>query len=351
MFRLPGRSYRGPLPRLTSDEIDLRNRLLQHVHTLAADIGERNVLRPSALKRASDYIETTFKSYGYLPAPQSYEIVPAFPPSQRYSPPSQSYDEVSPGLARCPRTTADGSAPALTVRNIEAEIRGFSDEILIIGAHYDTVPGCPGANDNASGIAAILEIARLFVSRTFGRTVRFVAFVNEEPPFFTTDTMGSSVYARRSRARGENIVGMFSLETIGYYSQERRSQQYPGGIFQIFFPDTGDFLAFVSNIASRRLLRSAGRHFRSTTKFPSEGAAAPADIPGVSWSDHWSFWQQGYPAVMLTDTAPYRYPHYHLPTDTPDKLDYDSFARVVMGLSRMFAELAGHTSPGSGSRF
>jgi Zn-dependent M28 family amino/carboxypeptidase len=225
--------------------------------------------------------------------------------------------------------------------NIDTERSGSTDEILVIGAHYDSVSGCPGANDNASGVAALIELARIVRPDTGRRTIRFVAFANEEPPFFMTDAMGSVVYARACRARGERIVGMFSLETIGYYTSDRGSQQYPGpALFHRLYPDTGNFIGFVSNFASRRLMREAGREFRRRTTFPSEGVAAPAGVPGIGWSDHWSFWQQGYPAVMITDTAPYRYPHYHQVSDTPDKLNYDSYARVVMGLAHTFSALA-----------
>lgn len=226
------------------------------------------------------------------------------------------------------------------VRNIDAQHGAPADGILVIGAHYDSVAGCPGANDNASGVAAVLELSRLLRGDAGRLAIRFVAFANEEPPFFMTEAMGSRVYARRCRERGEQIAGMFSLETIAYYSNERGSQQYPGpALFQRLYPDTGNFIGFVSNVASRKLLRDAGGEFRRRGAFPSEGVAAPADIPGIGWSDHWAFWQEGYPAVMLTDTAPYRYPHYHQPSDTPDKLDYDSFARVVWGLKEMFAAL------------
>ncbi len=305
MFGLPGRSYRGPFLPLTSDELRVRDALTRHVGMLAGDIGERHVRRPQALARAADYIEREFAAHGLRPESQEYV------------------------------------ASAVKVRNIEAERRGPADGILLIGAHYDSVAGCPGANDNGSGVAALLELSRLLTQDDAKRTIRFVAFVNEEPPFFMSDAMGSVVYARRCRERGENIVGMFSLETIGYYSDERGSQQYPGSkLFHTLYPETGNFIGFVANIASRTLMRNAGREFRRTTQFPSEGAAAPADIPGVGWSDHWSFWQQGYPAVMLTDTAPYRYPHYHQPTDTPDKINYASLARVVVGLGRTFSALA-----------
>jgi Zn-dependent M28 family amino/carboxypeptidase len=304
MFRIPGRSYRGPFLALSSEELAVRDELLDHVHTLAGKIGERHVHRPKALADAADYIGQQFAATGYAPRSQAY------------------------------------STHSTTVRNIEAERSGSSREILLIGAHYDSVPGCPGANDNASGVAAVLAISRLLAHDSAPCTIRFVAFVNEEPPFFMTDSMGSVVYARRCRAKDEKIAGMFSLETIGYYSNERGSQQYPGpALFHRLYPDTGNFIGFVANISSRHLMREAGREFRRVAKFPSEGAAAPADIPGVGWSDHWSFWQEGYPAVMITDTAPYRYPHYHQATDTPDKLSYDALARVVVGLSRTFAAL------------
>src|SRR5687768_12304131 len=305
MIGLPGRSYRKPLPPLTPDEICLRDRLIGHVDALAGLIGERNVYRRGSLDRAAGYIEQQFSANGYVPGSQQYRVADAI------------------------------------VRNIDAQHAASSESILIIGAHYDSVSGCPGANDNASGIAAVLELSRLLGDDGQQRGVRFVAFANEEPPFFMSELMGSRVYARRCRERGERIAGMFSLETIGYYSNETNSQRYPGpALFQRLYPNTGNFIGFVSNFASRKLLRDAGREFRRRARFPSEGASAPADIPGIGWSDHWSFWQEGYAAIMLTDTAPYRYPHYHLASDTPDKLDYDSFARVVWGLKEMFSALA-----------
>jgi Zn-dependent M28 family amino/carboxypeptidase len=279
---------------------------VRHIRVLAGEIGERHLGRPAALAQAADYIEEQFAGLKYAPLSQKFAVL------------------------------------STDVRNIEATRESRGNDIVVIGAHYDSVSGSPGANDNASGVAALLELAHLLALETSGRTYRFVAFVNEEPPYFMSEFMGSVVYARHCRARGDKIAGMFSLETIGYYSEERRSQHYPGPpLFRLLYPDTGNFIGFVANIASRRLLRDAGRAFRSTTRFPSEGAAAPEDIPGVGWSDHWSFWQEGYPAVMITDMAPYRYPHYHQPTDTPDKLSYDALARVVVGLSRMFRSLGG----------
>ena len=193
---------------------------------------------------------------------------------------------------------------------------------------------------SSHAVAAVLELARLFREAKPARTLRLVAFVNEEPPFFKTNQMGSRVYARRSKERGENIVAMFSLETIGYYSEQPGSQRYPFPL-GLFYPSRGDFLAFVSNFSSRPLLHEAIAVFRRQAEFPSQGVAAPALLPGVDWSDHASFWEQGYPALMLTDTALYRYPWYHSAQDTPDKVDYARLARVVGGLRAMLAELAG----------
>jgi Zn-dependent M28 family amino/carboxypeptidase len=271
---------------------------------LAGTIGQRNVYTRGSMTRASEYIEEQFTANGYVPGSQEYSV--------------------------------NGTR----ARNIDAQQVTSIDGGLVIGAHYDSVVGCPGANDNGSGVAALLELSRLLADHAKTRPIRFVAFANEEPPFFMTEMMGSRVYARRCRARGERIVGMFSLETIGYYSNTPGSQQYPGpAIFSKLYPDTGNFIGFVSNVVSRTLMRSAGREFRRHAEFPSEGVAAPAEIAGIGWSDHWAFWQEGYLAVMLTDTAPYRYPHYHLPSDTPDKIDYDSLARVVWGFRQMFAAL------------
>ena len=191
--------------------------------------------------------------------------------------------------------------------NLEVEIIGSEkpDEIVVIGAHYDSLEGTTGANDNGSGVAALLAIARAFGDKQPVRTLRFVAFTNEEPPFFQSDDMGSLVYARRCSERNENIVAMLSLETIGYYTDEERSQDYPSGLMDFVFPTTGNFISFVGNIKSRKLLGDVAGSFRQYAKFPSVAAFLPEDIVGVGWSDQWSFWQYGYPAIMVTDTAPF----------------------------------------------
>jgi Zn-dependent M28 family amino/carboxypeptidase len=275
----------------------LESRLRAHVQALAGTIGERSVFRPDGLEAAARYIARDLEASGFQPASQPF------------------------------------TALGREVRNIEAELSGTKrpEEIVVLGAHYDSVEGCPGANDNGSGVAALLELARALKSSALERTVRFVAFVNEEPPFFQGPQMGSVVSARRSRARGERIVGMISLETIGYYTHAPKTQQYPAPL-GLLYPSTGNFIGMVGNVRSRQLLTRVATAFRAATTFPIQSAVAPASLPGVGWSDHWAYWQEGYPAIMLTDTAPYRYPHYHTMHDTPDKLLYPQFAQVVAGV-------------------
>jgi len=305
MIRMPGRSHTGRLPALTEDEVRICERLRKHVRILAGDIGERSIWRPGSLNASAQYIEESFRSEGCSVARQEFDV------------------------------------QGTIVANIEAVVNGTSGlkEIVLVGAHYDTVPGSPGANDNASGIAAILELARLLSSRNSTREIRLVAFANEEPPFFRTRYMGSRVYASRSRKQGEDIVAMLSVETIGHYSHAKGSQTYPFP-FGFFYPGSGNFIGFVGNLASQSLVRRCVASFRQHTAFPSEALCAPGWVTGVGWSDHWSFWREGYPAAMITDTALFRDQCYHTISDTPEKLDYDSSARVVGGIGRLVTEFA-----------
>lgn len=306
MTRMPGRSHKGPLAPLSQRELAIRDELRAHIVMLAATIGERNLGRYQALNASADYISKTLREMGYGVREQSFSV--------------------------------EGK----TVKNLEAELPGKSrvEEIILLGAHYDSVTGSPGANDNATGVAALLSLARLARPQRFARTVRFVAFVNEEPPYFQTRHMGSGVYARGSSKRGERIAAMLTLETIGFYSDVELSQSYPFP-FSFFYPNTGNFIAFVGNLASRELAQRIVAVFRKHTRFPSEGVAAPSLIPGVGWSDHWSFWEEGYPAIMVTDTALFRYGQYHTAEDTPEIIDYERMARVVAGVAQVLGELAG----------
>lgn len=267
------------------------------------------MFRPRALRRAEEYIERAWRGQGYEVVRQEYRV--------------------------------GGEKWA----NLEVTRRGRSrpSAILLIGAHYDSVMGSPGANDNATGVAAMLEIARSFTAVEPAASVRFVAFVNEEPPFFKTAQMGSRVYAQLARARGDDIRAMVSLETIGYYSDAPGSQQFPfpSWLYDLAFPDTGNFVIFASNWGSRAVMRRAEALFRAKSDFPIESISTFEVVPGVDWSDHDSFWQAGYPAFMVTDTALYRYPHYHGPTDTPDKVNYEALMRVTQGLAHTFRDFSG----------
>ncbi len=311
MFRIPAKTYRGPLPPLTEEQKLLRNQLLKDVTKLAGEIGDRNVSTEyENLCKAADFIEESLVEADYKVLRQVYE-------------------------------TSLYSLKGRECYNLEVEITGSekSDEIVVIGAHYDSVEGTPGANDNASGVAAILALAREFAGKKTVRTLRFVAFTNEEPPYFLSDDMGSFVYAVRCRERNENIVAMLSLETIGYYTDDKGSQSYPLGLMGFVYPTTGNFISFVGNIKSRTLLRDVVGLFRQYAKFPSEAAFLPEYIAGVAWSDQWSFWRNGYQGVMVTDTAPFRYPYYHTHEDTPEKIDYDRLAYLVSILEKVVARL------------
>lgn len=280
----------------------LEERLRRHVHVLAGEIGERHVRRPQALRAAAAYIRGEFEALGFAVAAQGYD------------------------------------AHGVRCENLEVALPGSrrAGGIVLAGAHYDTVEGSPGADDNASGVAGLIEIARELRESPPGRRVKLVAFVNEEPPFFPFGPMGSAVYAKAARARGDDIRVMLSLEMLGCYRDGPGSQAYPP-FLKWFYPAHGNFIAFVSNLRSRRALAEVADAFRAHCDFPAERLASPAFVPGVSWSDQRSFWRAGYPGVMVTDTAFYRNPHYHRPTDTPERLRYPEMARVVLGLARTLA--------------
>ena len=270
----------------------LEERLREHVYELAKD--QRNV----DLERPARYIEQAFAAQGLAPA--SHEFMSA----------------------------------GRRVRNVEVNP---PDATLVVGAHYDTVPGCPGADDNASAVAALIELAGMLESEKL--PIRFVAFANEELPYFMGPDMGSWVSAKRSRDRGERISAMLSLEMLGYYSDKPGSQRYPPPL-GLFYPDRANYIAFVGDLGAFGLVRKSVLAFRKHSDFPSEWLVGPAFIPGVTRSDHWSFRNLGFPAIMVTDTAYNRNPHYHRPSDTPDTLDYARMAEVTLGIAGVLRELA-----------
>ena len=305
MLAVPGTPHRGSLPALTADERALAANLKTHIAAIGAR--EHNIDHYDELEKAARYIERVLAGYGYQPV-----------------------------LQRFPVRGKD-------VRNIEATVEAAKPdaETIVVGAHYDSAIGTPGANDNSTGTAAVLELTRLLspLAGKSGKRIRLVLFVNEELPYFGTDDMGSLQYAKKLAERSERVTAMYSLETLGYYSDAAGSQRYPAP-FGLVLPDRGDFISFVGMLGSRPLLQDAMRSFRSHTPFPTIGGVSPGFIPGIAWSDHWAFAQHGFQALMITDTALFRYPHYHKPTDTPDKIDNERLARVVKGIERVVRDQA-----------
>jgi Zn-dependent M28 family amino/carboxypeptidase len=290
-------------------ELTIEN-LRRHVDRLAGLIGPRHVGKPKALVAAALLIENEFRAAGYDVERQPY--------------------------------VASGAS----VENLVAELPGSRrrDEILILGAHYDTIPETPGADDNASAVAVLIEVVRLLHEFRPQRTIRFVSFPCEEPPHFHTGEMGSQIYARRCRERNENIVGMLCLEMVGYFSTQAGSQQIPDSLprwSRTFLPTRGDFLAAVGNLRSWRLLWQFRRGFKRATQLPLLSLALPERIHEIRLSDNSSFWDQGYPSLMLTDTSFLRNPHYHRQSDTPETLDYERMAEVVSGVAGAVRFIAG----------
>lgn len=305
MTTMPGKSFRGALPPFSQEELRLAAQLEVHIRKLADEIGDRHQEKPGSLEKSAQYIAGVFQGLGLKVEEQIYQV---------NGQPVSNLEVVIPGRTR-------------------------PDEIVITGAHYDTYLGSPGADDNASGIAAVLELARHLKDLKLDRTVRLVAFTQEERPNGKNGTMGSQVYARRCRERGENVVAMLALESMAYYSEEPGSQWYPPP-FSFIYPRTGNFIGFIGNLNSKWLVHRCLTKFRQTVSFPSEGVASWEWVPGVSSSDHDSFWKEGYPGLMVTCTAPFRNPHYHKHDDITDKLDFPKFARVVSGVKAVMIDLA-----------
>jgi Zn-dependent M28 family amino/carboxypeptidase len=301
----PRQPFAGPLPALTASDRALAASLKRHVVAVASE--PHNLDYYPALEAAATYIERTLRETGYEPSLQIYEV--------RGRP----------------------------VRNIEVVFEPANatreTPTIILGAHYDSPDDSPGANDNGTGVAAALEVARSlfgFTPRT--HRLRLVFWVNEEAPYGHTPDMGSWQHAKRLSDAGERVTGMFALETLGYFSDEPGTQKFPQP-FGLVYPDTGNFVAFVGLPGSRSFLRKSLAAFREETAFPSIGGVAPGFLEGIANSDHWAYHQFGFPALMITDTAPFRNPYYHQLDDTPDNVDYESLARITAGIERMLREI------------
>jgi hypothetical protein len=303
MLAMPGHSFSGALPALDDRQQQAAERLRRDVAQLAGTIGERSRRTPLVLAAAADWIEARFRELGFPVREQVFHEY---------------------GLA---------------LRNLEIRVPGDDDRagVFVVGAHYDTVPGSPGADDNASGVAVLLELARRARDWHPAVPLLLVAFANEEAA--GGSEAGSSHFARALVVdRGERVRGMWSFEMLGYYADAAGSQAYPPGV-KYFFGDRADFIGFVGNLGSRSLVRRSVGLFREHARLPSEGIAATELLRDIARSDHASFWHHQVPALMVSDTANFRYRHYHRGTDTPDRLDYRRMALLVDGLEATLKEL------------
>jgi Zn-dependent M28 family amino/carboxypeptidase len=278
--------------------------LEQHVKILCADFFPRDHRHPENLFRAAEYIRKQFQQSGAAIYEHSYEV------------------------------------EGLHYKNVMAEYGPDSPSVIIMGAHYDAVIGSPGADDNASGVAGILELARLFSNTPLSSRVILCAYTLEEPPFFASDLMGSAVHARALQDEKIDVNLMICFEMIGFFSDEPDSQLYPLPFLNLYYPSTGNFIAIVDQFFSTQAWQMK-RWMLQTTDLPVYSINAPKWLPGVDWSDHRNFWNQGYPAVMITDTAFYRNQSYHSADDTPETLDYEKMAQVVHGAYSYVLSLAG----------
>lgn len=296
---------------MTGDRDTIEANLRLHVDRLAGLIGPRTLSKPKTIVATIGYIEGQWSEMGYSITRECYDAL-------------------------------DDEATNLIVEKAGTK---RADEIVLLGAHYDTVFTTPGADDNASAIAVMLEVSRLLREHISQRTARYVAFACEEPPYFNVDAMGSQHHARVSRQRGDNIVGMLCLEMVGYYSLHKGSQAIPPAIPQWlhrFLPKRGNFLAAVGNLPSWKLNWQFRRGFRrGTRRMPLFTICLPEKINEIRLSDNSSFWDQGFPALMLTDTSFLRNPNYHQATDTPETLDYPRMTEVTLGVAAAMRRLLG----------
>jgi Zn-dependent M28 family amino/carboxypeptidase len=279
-------------------------RLEAHVRKLSVELSPRSIGSLENLDRVAAYISGELTQAGGAVSEQGYRVE------------NQSY------------------------RNVIARFGPDTPERIVVGAHYDAFGGLPGADDNASGVAGLIELARLLGAQTPATRVDLVAFSTEEPPYFGTTGMGSSVHAQSLQKENVSVRAMLSLEMIGYFSDARGSQQFPAGILSAFYPSTGDFIGVVGRVSDGLLARRVKAAMSAASPLPVYSISAPSVIPGIDFSDQLNYWHAGYGAVMITDTAFYRNLNYHTPRDTAEKLDYKRMALVVEGAYAAVIDLA-----------
>lgn len=292
------------LPRMP-DKVDTST-LRERVEILSQRFVPRDSDHPEILIEASEYISSEFRSTGARVGYQEFEVA-----YKRY-------------------------------RNVIAEYGPETSDVVVIGAHYDTAGDQPGADDNASGVAGLLELGRLLSRARLQSKVVLAAYVLEEPPHFRTGAMGSAAHARSLRERGISVKLMISLEMIGYFSDQENSQDFPLPMLKLFYPSRGNFILVVDRLFSNRA-QELKKWMSAASDLPVYSINAPAIIPGVDFSDHLNFWNNGYPAVMVTDTSFYRNDAYHTRRDTADRLDYQKMAQVVLGVYNYLIKTNGKT--------
>lgn len=280
-------------------------RLEAHVRKLSIEFSPRDVTRVQNLDSAASYIASEFKQTGATVVEQPYRV--------------------------------EGTS----FRNIIATFGPETEERIVVGAHYDTAGPLPGADDNASGVAGLIELARLLGAQPPAMRVELVAFSTEEPPYFRTTGMGSSVHAEwlRNNANAK-VRAMLSLEMIGYFSDARGSQHFPAGVLAAFYPSTGNFIGVVGRVSDGLLARRVKKSMSNAAPLPVYSISAPSFVPGIDFSDQLNYWRAGYNALMITDTAFYRNQNYHTANDTVEKLDFKRMAMVVEGVYAAVNDLA-----------
>ena len=282
------------------------SRLQAHVRKLSVELSPRDEGHIENLDRVATYIKDEFTQATALVSEQPY------------------------------------SRQGKSYRNVIAQFGPESDERIVVGAHYDAAGPLPGADDNASGVAGLIELARLFGRQQPPMRVELVAFTLEEPPYFGTTGMGSSIHAESLRKQNIRVRAMLSLEMIGYFSDAPNSQHFPVGILSAFYPSTGNFISVVGRLSDWSLVRRTKATMRNASPLPVYSINAPIFVPGFDFSDHLNYWRAGYSALMITDTAFYRNRNYHTNQDTEEKLDYKRMAMVVEGIYAAVTELAKH---------
>jgi Zn-dependent M28 family amino/carboxypeptidase len=239
------------------------------------------------------------------------------------------------------RFTAEGRP----YRNLVVKLGPDTPEVMVVGAHYDVAGERPGADDNASGVAGLVELARLLKGQSFRQRVELVVYTNEEPPFFRTPYMGSAVHARSLAESGKRASLMLSLECIGYFSDARGSQDHPVRLLNVMYPTTGNFISLVGFYQDGDVARQVKAAMKSASDLPVYSINAPGFVVGVDFSDHLNYWNEGFVGMMVTDTAFYRNKAYHTPQDTADRLDYRRMAKVVDGVRAAVMQHAAVAGP------